>query len=300
MKNPALISLACLSIAVFAAQSSLPSNLANHVKALEAAPSFKATLSVLPSGGAPETVKITISKPNMFIIERNGGSIWCDGQTVTEYFKASNTYTQSPVSDKTVGQLAAWPETFAWAPVLLKDTSKNIKSAKAGAKRNIKGNMVTEVAATFSGPMEGTATLFLDDKLGVARGFSVKSGNVDLLVTASELEVGKEAIANSTFQFVAPAGATKSEAPPKPAATFASVQSLFNKTCMPCHSASSQSAGYNLTTYDGIMKGIAPGDADNSRIVRSIRTGRMPKNGRKLPQADIDLVVEWVNAGAKQ
>ncbi|HMS55874.1 MAG TPA: c-type cytochrome [Fimbriimonadaceae bacterium] len=300
MKNPALISLACLSIAVFAAQSSLPSNLANHVKLLEEAPSFKATLSVLAAGGAPETVKITFAKPNLFTIERNGGSLWCDGQTLTEYFKSTNTYTQVPVNEKTLGQIAAWPETFAWAPVLLKETAKNIKSAKVGAKRNIKGNMVTEVAATLSGPMEGTATLFVDDKLGVARGFSVKSGNVDLLVTASELEVGKEAKAATAFKFNAPAGATKAEAPPKPAATFASVQALFNKTCMPCHNATSMSAGYNLTTYDGVIKGIAPGDADNSRIVRSIRSGRMPKNGRKLPQADIDLVVEWVNAGAKQ
>lgn len=49
---------------------------------------------------------------------------------------------------------------------------------------------------------------------------------------------------------------------------------------------------------------VAPGDPDNSYLVKKLRGdpdivgGRMPLGGERLPQAQIDLVVEWIRAGA--
>jgi hypothetical protein len=54
-----------------------------------------------------------------------------------------------------------------------------------------------------------------------------------------------------------------------------------------------------LSSYNGIVKGVVPGDPDNSQIVRAIRSGSMPKKRSKLSQAEIDLVAEWTKNGAK-
>jgi len=54
------------------------------------------------------------------------------------------------------------------------------------------------------------------------------------------------------------------------------------------------------------MKRVVPGDVDASVMVHAIKadgcrgpTGRMPPSGDPLSMAEIDMVVAWVAAGAK-
>jgi mono/diheme cytochrome c family protein len=49
---------------------------------------------------------------------------------------------------------------------------------------------------------------------------------------------------------------------------------------------------------------IVPGDADASLLVQKLRNtqpegGSMPPGGSTLSDADIALIVEWINSGAK-
>jgi hypothetical protein len=60
-----------------------------------------------------------------------------------------------------------------------------------------------------------------------------------------------------------------------------------------------------MKTYASLMAGsqngavIIPGDAAKSMLIQSIQAGKMPKRGTKLTADQIKLLVDWVNAGAK-
>ena len=84
------------------------------------------------------------------------------------------------------------------------------------------------------------------------------------------------------------------------------VQPIFDQSCVKCHGGSDgKKGGLSLKTYDDLMKGgedgqvIVPGDAANSMLVQAIEAGKMPKRAPKLPQAQIDTIAAWVNAGAE-
>jgi len=84
------------------------------------------------------------------------------------------------------------------------------------------------------------------------------------------------------------------------------VQPIFEQSCVKCHGGSDgKKGGLSLKTYDDLMKGgedgqvIAPGDAANSMLVQAIEAGKMPKRAPKLPQAQIDAIAAWVQAGAE-
>lgn len=103
-------------------------------------------------------------------------------------------------------------------------------------------------------------------------------------------------------------------APPMPGpgepVTFAHVEAIFLRSCVVCHSDGGQMGpppeGLRLDTLEGILGGgdrivVIPGRADASEIVRRI-TGvgdpPMPLGGPPIPEAEIDLIRRWIDAGA--
>jgi hypothetical protein len=78
---------------------------------------------------------------------------------------------------------------------------------------------------------------------------------------------------------------------------------IFQANCANCHGDFRQSAGLNLTSTEGVMSAVSAGaitagNADNSRLVRAIASGRMPRGGAPLNQQDIQTITNWVNEGA--
>ena len=61
----------------------------------------------------------------------------------------------------------------------------------------------------------------------------------------------------------------------------------------------------DLRTYDTLMKGgdegaiVIVGDARESEIVEEIAEGKMPPEGPPLEAAQIQLIIDWINEGAK-
>jgi hypothetical protein len=59
-----------------------------------------------------------------------------------------------------------------------------------------------------------------------------------------------------------------------------------------------------MRTYAEIMAGsengpvIAPGDPGNSLLVELVATQEMPKRGPKLTPPQVQIITEWVAAGA--
>jgi WD40 repeat protein len=94
------------------------------------------------------------------------------------------------------------------------------------------------------------------------------------------------------------------------AATYeADVKPIFNRYCLGCHSAGEMSAGINLETYAGVLKGgnggeiVKPGRANSSPLFQAVsHTGDgvrpMPLGGAKLPDPAINTIREWIQGGA--
>jgi len=121
--------------------------------------------------------------------------------------------------------------------------------------------------------------------------------------------------------FVCVAGCEKEDAivdpDPDDEVTFSQVQAIFNASCAVsgCHAGASPQQGMNLSAgvaYANIvnvasvqnpaLSRITPDDPDNSYLFRKISgtniTGsRMPLGGT-LSAAQIDLVRDWIEAGA--
>jgi uncharacterized protein YceK len=96
---------------------------------------------------------------------------------------------------------------------------------------------------------------------------------------------------------------------PKPSTSLCDTTSVtFTATVLPimmqgcatsaCHDATSQSGGYNLTTYTGVKVAV-----DDGKLVGCIRQqsgfDAMPKSAAKLDDCSINKVARWVNLGAK-
>jgi len=66
-----------------------------------------------------------------------------------------------------------------------------------------------------------------------------------------------------------------------------------------CHGNGSHAEGYTLDNYDGIMKGIKPWNADGSKHIKQITSGKMPiPPNLPLTSDQIQIIKDWINGGA--
>jgi uncharacterized membrane protein len=80
---------------------------------------------------------------------------------------------------------------------------------------------------------------------------------------------------------------------------------LTQRLCFNCHGGQQTSRALNLKSYDSFMSGsqngpiLSVGDAANSLVVKLVASGIMPQGGTKLTPAEVQLLTDWINAGAK-
>ncbi len=73
--------------------------------------------------------------------------------------------------------------------------------------------------------------------------------------------------------------------------------------CSRCH-INAERGGFSLATYTALMKGskggvvLFPGDPVGSRIVESIESGDMPRNGNKVSAENFAKLKQWIKEGA--
>jgi mono/diheme cytochrome c family protein len=108
---------------------------------------------------------------------------------------------------------------------------------------------------------------------------------------------------------VASAGAAQAGTMDAQAAEFfeSRVRPLLAANCFDCHT-DDESGGLRLDSLAAMLKGgasgpaIVPGDPDGSLIVKVIRHAqgfpKMPSGAPKLRDADIDVLVQWIQTGA--
>lgn len=80
---------------------------------------------------------------------------------------------------------------------------------------------------------------------------------------------------------------------------------IFQQHCQECHGNDNPEEGLELTNYHTIMAGsqngtvVEPGVPDNSYLVKMVVTKKMPKKGPPLSATEIDTIIAWIKAGAK-
>jgi len=104
---------------------------------------------------------------------------------------------------------------------------------------------------------------------------------------------------------VAPGGSNPAASAPVSVSFSKDIVPIFQNSCVNCHGGEKTSKALDLKTFASTMAGsqsgamIVPGDAANSKLIQSVQLGKMPKRGTKLTPDQIKLLVDWVNAGAK-
>ena len=82
------------------------------------------------------------------------------------------------------------------------------------------------------------------------------------------------------------------------------VRPILEDRCGNCHMGEFVSEGLDMNTYESLMAGsqngpiIVPGDAGDSLLVEKISEGKMPKRGPKLTPAQVQIITDWIDAGA--
>ena len=101
-------------------------------------------------------------------------------------------------------------------------------------------------------------------------------------------------------------------------ANFASIQdNVFTPICVACHVGATAPLGLRLDEANSFallvgvnsaqvpsLQRVEPGDPDNSYLIRKLEGtasvgGRMPLDGTPLPQADINVIRQWITDGAQ-
>jgi mono/diheme cytochrome c family protein len=90
-----------------------------------------------------------------------------------------------------------------------------------------------------------------------------------------------------------------------PSVSFANdVMPILQVSCIECHGVRQVKEGLDLQTYETLLAGsfngpvILPGSASESLLVQLVVEGEMPNRGPKLTAEQIQLISEWINAGA--
>ncbi len=302
MKRPALALATGCAVLAFAVQVSLPPALAGHMAKLKDAQTLKAKVTISQVGGAPSTIEVTYGKPGNIKIDSPARLVVSDGKTLSILDKSKNTFTQAPYEKAAVLAEATDPGLWGWAGFLETDPAKLIKSAKAGSTRKLRGIEVSEVETTLADG-KTTATLYIDPKTGIARGYQYNQDGRQYIVWAESIEATATAADAALFAFSPPAGATKVE--PTAGPDWATVGRIFTLKCMPCHSTNVKAGTLDLTNYASAAgsRFVLKGDSKNSILVLSLTSAggkRMPQGRPPLPASEIKTISDWIDGGLKQ
>ncbi len=85
------------------------------------------------------------------------------------------------------------------------------------------------------------------------------------------------------------------------AETYADVRSrVFQTYCLDCHSNPGAAAGLDLGVYSEVIASgvIEPKKPDESILYQKLEMGEMPKGGDPITAEELELVRDWITAGA--
>jgi mono/diheme cytochrome c family protein len=98
---------------------------------------------------------------------------------------------------------------------------------------------------------------------------------------------------------------TPTEVPAAGGVSFANdVLPILQASCNECHGGKQTKAGLDLKTYGSLMAGsldgpvVVAGSSADSLLVQMVEKGKMPKRGPKLTPEQVQIISDWIAAGA--
>lgn len=82
------------------------------------------------------------------------------------------------------------------------------------------------------------------------------------------------------------------------------VMPILANSCIDCHGGKQIKEDLDMRTYNGLMAGsfngpvIVAGNSADSFLVQQVVKGKMPKRGPKLTAEQIQIISDWIDAGA--
>jgi hypothetical protein len=79
---------------------------------------------------------------------------------------------------------------------------------------------------------------------------------------------------------------------------------ILQSRCLTCHGGERIEGELVMLSYAELIIGgesgavILPGDAENSLLYQLTSTGEMPKRGANLNPSQLEIILQWINAGA--
>lgn len=309
MNRKWLFALSTLSLGAIAAAITFQVNnplLNGHVEKLKQAGSLSITFTVNRIGSELEDQTLVLSKPGIFRYETPSAVVIANGTNVLTLDKKSNQYFEEAQTPEALKKVMGSDVLWAWSAFTDDTFMKPVTAARAGASRPIKGVPVKEVNVSRG---EKLTTLFVDDKLGFARGVTFqedKGGQkTTVLVIASEIAISKDPMAMTDKAFTMPASAQKVDKSAL-ALTFKDSRPIFAARCG-CH-MNQAPAGLSLANHKAVMAGsksgsvVTAGDPDGSillQVIKGTRAPKMPPQGN-LTTEQMDTLTKWIKDGAKE
>ena len=97
--------------------------------------------------------------------------------------------------------------------------------------------------------------------------------------------------------------------PESPEVTWDQVRAVFQKRCFTCHRGEQARGGLDLSSVAAIQAGatsgasVVPGKPEESLIYTlpaHLENPKMPPNGNRLPQRELDLIQQWILGGLSE
>lgn len=86
---------------------------------------------------------------------------------------------------------------------------------------------------------------------------------------------------------------------------FQSIEAnIIRPLCVQCHSGADAPHGIYLTSYEAIINSpvfpplVIPGKPNESSLYKSVLSGKMPKENRRLNQYELKVIYDWILSGA--
>ena len=82
------------------------------------------------------------------------------------------------------------------------------------------------------------------------------------------------------------------------------IMPMLENSCNECHGGKQTKEGLDMKTYEGLMAGsfngpvVTAGNSADSLLFELVAKGKMPKRGAKLTPEQIQIISDWINAGA--
>jgi uncharacterized membrane protein len=94
------------------------------------------------------------------------------------------------------------------------------------------------------------------------------------------------------------------EAPAASVSFTKDVKPILVNSCNECHGGKQVKEGLDMRTYESLMAGsingpvLIAGNSADSLLVQQVIKGKMPKRGPKLTTGQIQIISDWIDAGA--